>query len=289
MPGEHPVVTCRTFLDGPALKLGHMVWKPLSGAVDVPGPRENVLVLPLRGAFARHGPQREECLATASDGVFFPSGRDYRLSHPGRVGDEVLVLSWPHAAFDRVAEGAAMPESQVLLGPAQLLARSVVWSRCARGDLDPLELESLAQALLVSALEASGARRTPRRLRGGVRRRVHRVRDAVASAPERSWSLAELAGLAHVSPGQLTRIFREEVGMPVHAYVVRARLGKALDAVLQTDESLVDVAIANGFSSHSHFTSRFRREFGIAPAALRASRSRAPVQLDHFVTARLAA
>ncbi len=289
MAGEHPIVTCRTFLDGPALKLGHMVWKPLSGVVDVAGPRENVLVFPLRGAFARHGPRREECLSTTSHGVFFPAGRDYRLSHPGRVGDEVLVMSWPHDAFDRVAAGAAMPESQVLLRPAQLLARALVWSRCARGDMDALEVESLAQALLVSALDASGARRAPRRSSCGVQRRIHRVRDAIAAAPERPWTLAELAGLAHVSLSQLTRDFRTEVGLPVHAYVVRARLDKALEAVLQTDRGLVEIALANGFSSHSHFTARFRREFGLAPAALRASRATAPIELDHFVTARLAA
>ena len=56
--------------------------------------------------------------------------------------------------------------------------------------------------------------------------------------------------------------------MPVHQYLIRTRLGKALAAMRADEADLTDIALATGFANHSHFTSSFRSFFGITPSRL---------------------
>lgn len=282
-----PLLTRRVLYEGTALRIGHIVARPSSeDCVEVEAPRENVLTLPIAGLFARHGVARRPTIATSSHGVFFPAGQAYRMSFPGAVGDEVLTLQWSDAALAATLPGAAIEESQVLLDPAQLIGRGLLRRCFARGEADPVEIEELSVGLLASALSASRGSVRSRSVRPGGRDRIDRVREAVAVAPERKWSLAELADIASLSPYHLAHLFRDEVGIPVHAYVLRARLSKALSAVLDSDTGITHIALEAGFASHSHFTSRFRALFGITPGQLRRGKGPLPSELRKIVTAR---
>ena len=100
-------------------------------------------------------------------------------------------------------------------------------------------------------------------------RQVERVKEAIGVEPQRRWTIGLLAALAGASAYHLARVFREEVGMTVHRYVTRARLVLALERVMDGERDLAAVALESGFTSHSHFTARFRGLFGLAPSELR--------------------
>lgn len=80
-----------------------------------------------------------------------------------------------------------------------------------------------------------------------------------------SLDLASLASLAGVSQGHLTRIFRRQTGLSIHQFVTEMRLRSSLELLLETG-SITDAATHLGFAQHSHFTSTFRRAFGITPS-----------------------
>jgi transcriptional regulator GlxA family with amidase domain len=101
-------------------------------------------------------------------------------------------------------------------------------------------------------------------------RGVTRAVEAVSADPQRKWTLGHLAALACLSPGHLAHVFRAEMGMPVYGFVLRCRLARALDAVLDSDSGLTTIALDAGFASHSHFTAKFRALFGHTPQQLRA-------------------
>ncbi|HAT33247.1 MAG TPA: hypothetical protein DCW29_21080, partial [Janthinobacterium sp.] len=75
-----------------------------------------------------------------------------------------------------------------------------------------------------------------------------------------------------------------EVGVPVHQYLIRTRLGMALEALRAMDSTanlktnlitnLTKIALETGFANHSHFTSSFRSLFGITPTQLRGRTSK---------------
>jgi AraC family transcriptional regulator len=52
---------------------------------------------------------------------------------------------------------------------------------------------------------------------------------------------------------------------------MRYRLRQALELVLDSMAGLSEVAYATGFSSHSHLTDAFRREYGCTPSRARRS------------------
>jgi AraC family transcriptional regulator len=77
--------------------------------------------------------------------------------------------------------------------------------------------------------------------------------------------LDDIARSLYVSPYHLCRLFREETGVPIHGYLNRLRLREALERIAEGKADLSELAAGLGFSSHSHFTAAFRKEFGISP------------------------
>jgi AraC family transcriptional regulator len=269
----------RLLHDGALLQMGYIAVRPAS---SLPGALEtaqrHVLALPLAGVFAKHDGPRQTMLATPGHALLITAGRPYRLSFPACLGDRCLAL---RLTSEGLAQ--AMPEAQrgegfdlatfaphVPLPGALMLARSRLFARLRRGDMDGLDAEEQGLSLLRATLVA--ARRQPLHASSDTARRVRHVRrtqELVWTQPERPWTLTELAAQACVSASHLAHAFRAETGSSLYGYVLRARLTRALDAVLDSDAALTTVALDAGFSSHSHFTARFRAYFGDTPSALR--------------------
>ena len=279
-----PSLVRRTLFVGEWLQIGHIAVRPESSECgEVETSDFNVLALPLAGLFAKHDGPRRHAIATPSHALLISAGQPYRLSFPGCIGDRCLALrltseALAHVVPDAMA-GAGFDEarfaSHALLPPELMLARSQLWHDLASREVDALEAEERGIALLEAALRA--ARRqfaAPRRSRliggaDGRQRRVARTVEAVCAQPQRKWTLGELADLASLSPGHLAHVFRDEMGISVYSFVVRSRLAGALDAVLDTDVGLTEIALDAGFASHSHFTAKFRAMFGRTPQDLR--------------------
>jgi AraC-like DNA-binding protein len=160
-----------------------------------------------------------------------------------------------------------------------MLKRSLLCHRLAAGQCDPLEIEELSSSLLASTLRAMlrDERDDGRNDSGRSVRTIEIVKEAISLAPERKWTLHDLAQRANVSSYHLAHIFRRKAGTPVYRFVVRTRLAAALDAVLDSDAELSAIAQEAGFASHSHFTTRFREFFGLTPLELRRRKNRAAV------------
>jgi AraC-like DNA-binding protein len=84
-----------------------------------------------------------------------------------------------------------------------------------------------------------------------------------------SLSLADLAAELYTSPHHLCRVFQQQTGYSIHRYQNHLRLCTALEYVAQGCTDLTDLALALGYSSHSHFTQAFRQIFGVPPSSLR--------------------
>lgn len=98
-----------------------------------------------------------------------------------------------------------------------------------------------------------------------------RERRAVALAQEylednlaEDVSLEELSRAVHLSRFHLLRVFREEVGLPPHAYLTQARLKRAR-ALLAAGTPIARAARETGFVDQSHLTKRFKALHGYTP------------------------
>ena len=102
------------------------------------------------------------------------------------------------------------------------------------------------------------------------RRLVDRARAFLDAHLVETVGLETVAEEAGTSLFHLCRVFREEMGMTMHAYRTRQRLGQALDRLVHGPApNLTDLALDLGFSSHSHLSRAFQKQMGVPPSAIR--------------------
>ncbi|MBL1434643.1 MAG: GlxA family transcriptional regulator [Rhodobacteraceae bacterium] len=75
----------------------------------------------------------------------------------------------------------------------------------------------------------------------------------------------ELASQAGMSTRQLERLFRRYLNRSPKRYYMELRLQKARNLLMQTDMSVINVALASGFASPSHFSKCYRAHFSTTP------------------------
>ena len=133
-----------------------------------------------------------------------------------------------------------------------------------------LYAETMANALAVHLLRnysTQGDRSIP--CKGGLsQHKLRLVIDYINDYLERDLSLDELAAIAQLSPYHFSRAFKQSTGISPHRYVIKQRIERAKQLLLQGKMSLADVAIACGFSHQSHLNRHFKRLTGVTPKTL---------------------
>jgi transcriptional regulator GlxA family with amidase domain len=82
---------------------------------------------------------------------------------------------------------------------------------------------------------------------------------------EEPMARTELARRVGLSTRQLERLFRKYLNRSPARYYLELRLHKARLLLVQTNMSVIDVALACGFVSASHFSKCYRDFFGRTP------------------------
>ena len=147
------------------------------------------------------------------------------------------------------------------------LARSLV-EEIGQGAVDRLLADSLMAALAMRVAQRAaspppGPDLPPPRLR--------RVLDYIEAHLDQELTLAELAGVACLSPCHLSRSFKQAIGTGPQRYTVRRRVERAKALLRGSDASLASIAATVGFADQSHFTAAFRQEIGTTPGRFRAA------------------
>jgi AraC-like DNA-binding protein len=93
---------------------------------------------------------------------------------------------------------------------------------------------------------------------------VQRVRSYLEENYAQNITLERLTMIAGLSPFHLLRSFRDQVGLPPHAYQIQMRITHAKH-LLAMGLSCADTAITVGFADQSHFTKHFKRTVGVPP------------------------
>jgi AraC-like DNA-binding protein len=65
------------------------------------------------------------------------------------------------------------------------------------------------------------------------------------------------------------RLFYEIEGCSINTYALRRRAFRAFEELVNTDDSLAEIALRSGFYDQAHFTKIFATIFGLSPGRLR--------------------
>jgi AraC family transcriptional regulator len=241
------------------------------------------LIVVRAGVFVKHPAfaSRQSLVAEPTHALLLNRHEPFRISHPAPGGDDCTVLEIsPEAATEIVGSLEERvedrPETPFLISHALFTAPMRIelhrLRSAASRAADPMAQEERLLALLGRVLAGGyrghGRPITPRREETRRTRRdlVERTRLILSSSPARPWSLSELAREVASSPHHLTRVFHATTGMPIHRYLRDLRLALALEQVGSGKGRLSEVALQTGFATHSHFSTAFRRAFGVAPS-----------------------
>jgi transcriptional regulator GlxA family with amidase domain len=131
---------------------------------------------------------------------------------------------------------------------------------------EELALKVSEQCLIDHIRPADVVQRMALRARiGGNHPKLVAAIDRMEENLEDPLSPDELAQSVGLSRRQLERLFRQHIGRSPTQYYLELRLQRARLLLIQTDLPVVDVAVACGFVSASHFSKSYHQQFDHAP------------------------
>src|SRR5271154_2796157 len=186
--------------------------------------------------------------------------------------------------FDATALASLHPTLPEMVSSSSSIAsfkNSRIWTladllaeECARPDpLCQRYGDGLALAIFHNLLLINDAKPCGQRARGLSPGQLQRVTEYIERHAVRTIQLDDLAEMIGLSPSHFARAFRASTGIAPHRWHLVARVRRTQQTLLTTDDSLADVAVANGFADQSHFTRSFRSIIGETPGAWRQRRT----------------
>jgi AraC family transcriptional regulator len=134
-----------------------------------------------------------------------------------------------------------------------------------------LYIESLANVLAVHLIrQYSAAKPGLPAYEGGLsQHQLRQVLDYVHDALDQDIKLADLAALLNMSQFHFSHQFKQAIGTSPYQYLLQQRVERAKQLLQQTERSIIDIALACGFNSHSHLSKQFRQLTGTTPRQYR--------------------
>ncbi|MDT8717477.1 helix-turn-helix transcriptional regulator [Clostridium sp. 19966] len=100
-------------------------------------------------------------------------------------------------------------------------------------------------------------------------KRLQQTLDYIEDHIKEDITLEQLAALCYYSDNHYHRIFQSIIGIPVADYIRKRKLAMAAGEIIDTDKSILDIALEYGFNSHETFSRGFKRIFDITPTEYR--------------------
>jgi AraC-like DNA-binding protein len=277
------VATVSTLLETPLLRLGEFRCPPGDRAwheTNLIGDRPHLVFGRVPVVIEQEGDT--PVLASPTHVMLYNADQAYRRELLNPAGDDCVFVELSDEALGQLAdeEVGLFDGERLLVSHAPAARETYLLQHLAvrhlRGpDPDFRLAEEAAVAATVAALRPIRLQTT----------RAHRELAEAAKAELASdsrLSLSEVARRLHSSAFHLARVFRAETGFSVHGFRQALRLRAALERLSEHRNDLTALALELGFSSHSHFTERFRNEFGVPPSQARDER-----QVRHLLQAAL--
>jgi AraC-like DNA-binding protein len=99
--------------------------------------------------------------------------------------------------------------------------------------------------------------------------KLQRCCQQIDADPGADWRIKSLAGACGWSRKHFSRLFQQRYGASPRAYLTRARIDAACEALRLSDASLATIAARLGFHDVYHFSRQFRQQLGLPPGAWR--------------------
>lgn len=94
---------------------------------------------------------------------------------------------------------------------------------------------------------------------------IRRVIEHIENELENPVRIEELSSLIELSPGHFCRAFKISMGETAHSFIIRRRIRRAQILMIETRDSLSEIACSCGLADQAHLTRLFRKLVGETP------------------------
>jgi AraC-like DNA-binding protein len=193
----------------------------------------------------------------AHDGERLCGKRSFSAIYPS---SELLLGLLPHKAH---SVGRVFREP--LIDDPSVASKFSIFVNSALSTHTPLGMQCMFLELMFEIFAKYASDDYGWESRPGLRAKVLYARDRLASSPEQTISLKQLAEETRLTPLALLRSFQRHIGCTPHTFQISQRLRKA-KSLLRSGQSITETALDCGFVDQSHFTNTLRRWTGLTPA-----------------------
>jgi AraC-like DNA-binding protein len=217
------------------------------------------LVLPQRGVFRYHV-ANHTTIADPNTALLFHPDQSYHITHPNDAGDDCVALTYDR---DTLADVLGFASESTRVWTLSAATQRLLHASALRSlsSWDVLEREEAAIATLLALTPVPVTK-----CRVAHAARIEAIRERLAADVSANDSLSTIARDAGLSPFHLARQFRAHTGSSIHQYLLALRLATAHARMRSGANDLTELAVDLGFASLAHFSSTFRRAYGMSPS-----------------------
>jgi AraC family transcriptional regulator len=177
-----------------------------------------------------------------------------------------LLLSGAESELDHYSSGELQFRVNSHDPALRQLVRLLHADTLTDGLSEQLYREHLTHAIALRVLSLNARRTTDTKVHSPLPHRT--LRRVIERMDElgNSVTLEELAKISGYSRNHFLRMFHAATGRTPHNYLMHRRLERAQELLKNKSLSLIEVAFACGYSSHSHMTQAFRKILGVTPS-----------------------
>lgn len=205
------------------------------------------------------------------------SGGPFILARAGLLNGRSCTIHWEHGpAFEETFPNVELTRSLFELDDKRVTCSGgiagldMMVALIERDHGHELSAAVSDWFLHTQVREGIGPQRMDLRFRLGVAdEKLLAALRAMESNIEAPLSRQEIADVAQLSLRQLERAFQGHLRRGVHEHYLALRFTRARQLLRDSSLPILDVAIATGFSSASHFAQAFRQAFGVSPTQAR--------------------
>ena len=202
----------------------------------------------------------------------------YVLARAGFLDNVETALHWAwHDLFTeefpevRLVRNVFVAREKIITASGGTAAADLMLHLIGRSHGEDLATEVADQMVYNAVREGTAAQRVSVQSRHGMRNEhLKRAIAMMEEAIESPMSPSLIAEALGISTRQLERLFGRYLNSSPKHYFMEMRLNRAQNLLVQTEQSVTEIAMACGFQSTSHFSKVYRSHFGRSPLVQRA-------------------
>lgn len=245
----------------------------------------------MKEIYGKHGSSKEMMWNTGEASLCFLNGEGGANTHLNRgtqldIFNVVIPQDFIEELIERNQEAfeplspltnpsfdkqALIKDNQPVENPVAKAARDIQRSRLL-GNQAAKYMESKIIDCLSGFLLPASLLPTTNSMSLSIRDKMHDAKDIILTHYQDMPSLHELATMVGTNECTLKKAFKQEFGTTVFQYLYDFRMSLATHYLLDTSLPIFDIGMRLGYDYQSHFSTAFKRKYGVSPMEYRLRR-----------------